>query len=215
VLFKILRLLHPFMPFITEELAHQMGFLNDGQTIMYEAFPQPLAEKNILCIVEKNTELMNMVDGKFQLIRSGRALKVNYNIPAGKKASYYIKAFGPENEAFLKSEMESVRFLLNADEVIIAQNDFDAADGAAPSEMSNIGMIYLPLKGLIDIEAELKKLNEQKKQLEGWIKGSEAKLSNKSFVDKAPENVVREAQAHCEDLKQKLVRVNDLIASLN
>jgi len=111
--------------------------------------------------------------------------------------------------------MESVKFLLNADEVIVSQDDYNAADGAAPSQMSNTGMIYLPLKGLIDVESELKKLNDQKKQIEGWIKGSEAKLSNKSFVDKAPENVVREAQAHCEDLKQKLVRVNELITSLS
>jgi valyl-tRNA synthetase len=215
VLFKILRLLHPFMPFITEELAHQMGFLGDDQTIMHESFPQPLSEKNMQCIMDKNAELLNMVDGKFQLIRSGRALKVNYNIPAGRKVSYYIKAFNAANEYFLKSEMESVKFLLNADEVIVSQEDYSAADGAAPSQMSNTGMIYLPLKGLIDIEAELKKLNEQKKQIEGWIKGSEAKLNNKSFVDKAPENVIREAQAHYEELKQKLVRVNELITSLN
>ncbi len=214
VLFKILRLLHPFMPFITEELAHQMGFLSDEQTIMYESFPQPLSEKKMQCIMDKNVELLNMVDGKFQLIRSGRALKVNYNIPAGKKAAYYIKAFSPAGEAFLKSEIESIKFLLNADEVVVALEDYSATEGAAPSQMSNIGMIYLPLKGLIDVEAELKKLNEQQKQLEGWIKGSEAKLNNKSFVDKAPESVVREAQVHCAELKQKLIRVNELISSL-
>ena len=112
-------------------------------------------------------------------------------------------------------DRNNLEFLLNADEVIVSQDDYNAADGAAPSQMSNTGMIYLPLKGLIDVEAELKKLNEQKKQLEGWIKGSESKLNNKSFVDKAPENVVREAQTHCEELKQKLIRVNELITSLS
>jgi valyl-tRNA synthetase len=80
--------------------------------------------------------------------------------------------------------------------------------------MANIGTIYMPLQGLIDINAERVKLQAQKQQLTGWIKGSEAKLNNPAFVDRAPENVVREARTYYEDLKQKMLRIDEMISSL-
>jgi valyl-tRNA synthetase len=213
VIYKILRLLHPFMPFITEELAHQMGFLNDAETIMYAAYPQPISMKGIP-VEPDNSELLELVNGKFQLVSSGRALKANYNIPNGQKVKYYIKAINDSTQAFLVNELDSLTFLLNANELEISIADYNTADGAAPSIMANIGTIYMPLHGLIDIDAERKKMQLQKEQLLGWIKGSEAKLNNPGFVDKAPENVVREAKVYYEDLKQKLVRTNELIDSL-
>ena len=78
----------------------------------------------------------------------------------------------------------------------------------------NAGTIYLPLDGQIDLEAELAKLNKQKAQLEGWIKGSRAKLSNRKFLEKAPKEVVDDARTKLEELAEKLSRINDLIATL-
>ncbi|MFA7231656.1 MAG: valine--tRNA ligase [Victivallaceae bacterium] len=215
VLFKILRLLHPFMPFITEELAHQIGFLGEDETIMYESYPKPLTDKNIPSIMEKEPDLLDLVEAKFQLVRAGRSLKSNYNIPDGKKVHYYIKTVNKVNADFLQAEMESLKSLLNASEVDISQEDFDiSAHGAAPSQIANAGTIYLPLKGLIDIDEELNKLDKQKKELEGWIKASQSKLSNQKFLEKAPEQVVTEAQSHLKEMLHKLERVNELIASL-
>ena len=85
VLFKILRLLHPFMPFVTEELAHQMGFLNDDQTIMRERYPRPLDNMKIPSIMEKDHDLLDLVEAKFQLVRVGRGLRSNCGVPDGKK----------------------------------------------------------------------------------------------------------------------------------
>lgn len=70
------------------------------------------------------------------------------------------------------------------------------------------------MKDLVDVGAEIKKLADQKKQLEGWIKGSEGKLKNPGFLAKAPDNVVKEAQEHLDDLKAKLVRTEELIKTL-
>ena len=215
VLFKILRLLHPFMPFITEELAHQMGFLNEDQTIMQESYPSPLTELKIPSIMEKDHDLLDLVEAKFQLVRAGRSLRADYNIPDGKKISYFIKAVDQKNADFLKNEVDSLKILMTASEIEISLDDYDVENhGAAPSQIANAGTVYLPLKGLIDIEAELAKLNKQKKELEGWIKGSMAKLSNEKFLNNAPEKVVSAAKGHLEDLKQKLERVNELIADL-
>ncbi|MCP3967537.1 MAG: valine--tRNA ligase [Lentisphaerae bacterium] len=215
VLFKILRLLHPFMPFITEELAHQMGFLGEEQTIMHEHYPRPLEDLKIPSIMDKDPDLLDMVEAKFQIVRAGRSLKANYGIADGKKVNYFIKAINQANADFLKSEIASLKTLLNADEVEISLDDFDVdANGAAPSQLANSGTIYLPLKGLIDLDDEMKKLGKQKKQIIGWIKGSEAKLSNERFLSKAPEKVVTEAKEHLEGLKHKLQRVGELIAAL-
>ena len=93
--------------------------------------------------------------------------------------------------------------------------EYKAEDGSgAPSALVNAGAIYLPLKGVIDIEAETAKLNKQKKELLGWIKGSEAKLNNQGFLAKAPPKVVEDARAHLAEMKDKLARVEEALKSL-
>jgi valyl-tRNA synthetase len=215
VLFKILRLLHPFMPFITEELAHQMGFLNADQTIMNETYPRPLTDMNIPSIMEKDHDLLDLVEAKFQLVRAGRSLRANAGIPDGKKINYFVKAVDQTNADFLNSEIASLKILLKSEKIEISLDDYDVESrGAAPSQIANAGTIYLPLEGLIDVEDELKKLNKQKKEIEGWIRGSVAKLSNEKFLSNAPEKVVSAARGHLEELRQKLERVEQLISDL-
>lgn len=214
ILFKILRLLHPFMPFVTEELAHQMGFLNDGESIMNESYPKPLSDKAIPSIMDPEPDLLDMVESKFQLIRAGRSLRSEYNIAPGKKINYYVKAIDAANEEFLNSQMDSLTMMLNAGSITISCADYNKTSGPAPSQIANSGIIYLPLEGLIDVAEELKKLEKQKQQIEGWIKGSKAKLSNEKFLSKAPEKVVEEAKEHLADLEHQLSRVEGIISSL-
>jgi valyl-tRNA synthetase len=214
VLYKILRLLHPFMPFVTEDLAHQMGFLSEGETIMFEPYPEDMKLKGIPAILETDPDLLDLVEGKLQLIRAGRRLRVSYEIPPAQKLSYYIKAVDEKTATYLKSETDCLKRLLNAEKIDVCTKDFDASSGHAPSILVNAGNIYLPLDGVIDIEVELGKLNKQKQQILGWIKGSEAKLSNERFLSKAPENVVADAKSHLEELQQKLKRTELIIDSL-
>ncbi len=208
-LFRILKMLHPFMPFITEELAHQMGFLGEKESIMFEAFPESDG------FAELDKRQVELTDGKFELIRAGRALKANYNIPAGQKVKFHLKANDGDVLSFMKADEASLKFLLNAEDVELSLDDFDvAANGAAPSQIARFGTIYLPLAGLVDLEAERVKLEKQQKDLNGWIAGSRAKLSNERFLAKAPANVVAEAKAHLAELEDKLERVNGLLAGL-
>lgn len=210
-IWHILLILHPFMPFITEELAHQMGYLGEDESIMKAQFP---TSETILQVPGVDEQLMTMVAGKFELASAARNLKASYEIPLSRKVDYFIKAVSPEAAAFLNDEIDSLKFLTNAETITIDTADYDVSQGAAPSILAHIGTIYLPLKGLIDVDAELKKLEVQKKQLEGWIRGSEGKLSNPGFLAKAPEKVVKEAQEHLDGLKEKLARVEELIKSL-
>ena len=208
-LFRILRLLHPFMPFITEELAHQMGFLGDDETIMYESYPVPDA-----CATVDETELAR-VDGKFELVRGGRFLKASYNLPDGKKVKFYIKAVDGAALEFLTAQKASLMSLLNAAEIELSEADYDhAAGGAAPSQICRLGTVYLPLAGLIDVEAERAKLKKQQRELTGWIAGSKAKLSNERFLAKAPAQVVADAKAHLAEMEEKLARTAELLEAL-
>ena len=106
--------------------------------------------------------------------------------------------------------------LMNASELEIGVADYDAAgSGAAPSAIGDIGTVYLPLTGVIDLDAERAKLKKQRGEFEGWIRGTEAKLKNERFVAKAPAQVVADAKKQLEELKQKLERVNELLSALN
>ncbi|MDD3153945.1 MAG: valine--tRNA ligase [Victivallaceae bacterium] len=204
---RILRILHAFMPFITEELAHAMGFLEDDQSIMFAQYP----EKSGLTFDEGAVKL---VDGKFELVRQGRALKANCSIPDGKKVSFYLKAHDARTAEFLKAEQGSIAGLLNAERLEIGTDEYDpAAKGAAPSLLGELGTIYLPLAGVIDVEAEKAKLNAQRTDLAGKIAGASARLSNEKFVSKAPEAVVTEARRQLEEMRSKLERVETLLRS--
>jgi len=209
VIFKVLRLLHPFMPFITEELAHAMGYVAEEESIMNESYPAPLADKGI--VVTGNPAL---VASKFALVSAARALRANYNIADNVKVNYHIKAVTPEVEAFLKNELASLKLLTNASNVTVSLEDYAAGSGATPSAMADLGTVYLPLEGLIDVAAERAKLEKQISDYQGWIRSTEAKLGNERFVAKAPEKVVADTHAQLADLKQKLERANELLASL-
>ena len=208
-LFRILKLLHPFMPFITEELAHRMGFVEDGKSIMYCAWPEPDAAAQFDPAETAKT------DGKFELVRMGRFLRSSYNIPDGKKLNFHIKAAGQSELEFLNTQLDSLKLLLNAEALEISLDAFDsAAHGAAPSQLGAMGVISLPLAGLIDVAAELARLEKQLADLNKWIAGAKGKLANERFVQNAPAQVVADAKAGLADLEARKERTEELISSL-
>jgi valyl-tRNA synthetase len=80
--------------------------------------------------------------------------------------------------------------------------------------LGNAGTIYLPLDGVIDVDAELQKLEKQKGDLQKWIGASQAKLKNEKFLSKAPQKVVDDAKAHLDEMLEKLSRVEEVINTL-
>ncbi len=207
-LFTILRLLHPFMPFITEELAHRMGFIADDQLLMYEAWP-------IVSGLVVPPEEFAAVEGKFELVRGGRFLRSNYNIPDGRKLVFHIKAGDEAALDFLRGEEASVKSLLNAERIDLSLEPFDsAANGAAPSQLGASGVISLPLAGLIDIAAEREKLTKQLADLDKWIAGSKARLANERFVSSAPAQVVADVRSKLEELEARRSHTVELLETL-
>ena len=206
-LFRILKLLHPFMPFITEELAHRMGLLAENELLMYQLLPEC---ENIAFDADAK-----LAEDKFELVKGGRFLRSNYNIPDGRKLKFHIKAADAAALEGLKAQIDSLKLLLNAEDIELTLDSFDSAkNGAAPSKLCAAGIISLPLAGLIDVEAEKAKLNKELADINKWIAGTAGKLKNERFVNSAPEQVVANARAQLADLEARKVRTEELLATL-
>jgi valyl-tRNA synthetase len=212
VLARILRLLHPFMPFVTEELSHHLGYLGDDESIMTAAWPTPLAPAE-LARLGIDEALVRHANAAFDLIRAGRNLRAQYNLPPGKRIAYAIRPADAAIGAFLAQETEMMAHLLRAEGLTI--DDAYASDGAAaPSLVTDGGAIFLPLAGLVDTAAERVRLTKQREELIGWIRQSRGKLTNEKFLAKAPPQVVAEVRANLAELEEKLARVETMIAGL-
>ena len=206
-LFRILKLLHPFMPFVTEELAHRMGLLAENELLMYQQMP---VSTGIVFDDEAK-----FAEAKFELVKGGRFLRSNYNIPDGRKLKFHIKAADAAALEGLKAQYDSLKLLLNAEEIDLTLDSFDsAANGAAPSKLCQAGIISLPLAGLIDVDAEKAKLKKELADINKWIAGTAGKLNNERFVNSAPEQVVANARAQLAELEARKARTEELLATL-
>ncbi len=207
-----LRLLHPIMPFVTEELWHAMGYAEDeSETIMRAPWPEPIAE----AVLQKGGVQASdglYVDARHELIRLGRQLRADYGISPGEKISYVIKPDTDEAATRLRSDEAGLCASLRAGRVTI--------DPDPPSEhtraglLTPLGMIFLPLEGVIDLAAERRRLDSEISKIEGFLVGANRKLANAGFVEKAPADVVANVRATRDELSQKCKKLLDQRAIL-
>ncbi len=205
VFWKALRLLHPYMPFVTEEVAHQLGYLGEGETIMLQKFPVGYteAEKSAWGVTAANYDFVN---AKREAITAVRALRAEYKVAP----SAFVKvmlAVEPGRHAAVAAEVESLKKAMRAESVELVSPD---ADLAMPSKITKFGTVYLSLEGLVDKAAEAKRIDGELAKLAGFIKSSEAKLSNENFVAHAPEAVVAEARRKLEENREKVAQLEKL-----
>ena len=202
VFWKALRLLHPYMPFVTEEVAHQLGFLKDDETIMLQKFPEGYAdaEKSAWGVTAENYEFVN---AKREAITALRALRAEYKVPP----ATFVKATIATDDPRAAAEVESLRKAMRAESVAFVPA---GSDLAMPSKITAFGTVYLSLEGLVDKAAEAKRIAGELAKLTGFIKSSEAKLANENFVAHAPEAVVAEARRKLAENKEKVAQLEKL-----
>ncbi|MDI6781211.1 MAG: valine--tRNA ligase [bacterium] len=180
---SILKLLHPFMPFITEELWQRLPENSEqekGTTIMLSKWPESGA---INTRAIEDMELVMEVVSAIRNIRSMMNIGLKTNLPM-----IVVKHSLEETADVLKSCIEYVRRLGNIETIVF---DPEAEKPDASAVVVAKGMeIYIPLKGLIDIEKERMRLGKQIEEVMQGLKGVQAKLNNPGFVDKAPCEVV-------------------------
>ncbi len=213
VLSNTLRLFHPFLPFITEELWHGLGFHLDlpadqgGDTIMFSHWPKPLDEdfKTHYGLAES---LLQQVDLRNELVTQGRNLRRSGNIPGNKKVKYIFKPAGaPEPH-----DLAAMKLLLNA-EPLEVRADYTPARGT-PAARSELGELYLPLEGMMDVGAEKERLKKEIAKARAEIEKVKQKLANPAFVQKVPPVVLEEHQKRLAGWQAKLEHLLQLLASL-
>jgi valyl-tRNA synthetase len=205
-----LTLLHPYMPFLTEELWHAMGYGTAEETIMRAAWPQPLPAA-LATSWGMSAEVTAYVDAKHELIGAGRSLRAEYGIPPAKQIRYVVHTREDAMAGRLARDSRSLHALLRAEQVEIV------AGGEArgmPGLLGRLGMIYLPLEGLIDIAAETARLQGELTKARGFLQGIEAKLSNEGFVAKAPPQVVEQQRVKQGELRETIERLERLARTL-
>ncbi len=211
----ILRLLHPYVPFITEELWQSMGYAGaDSQasvdarsTIMLAPWPEPLEER-LNPELGLTEDMVNFVEAKYALITAGRNLKAEYKIPPNKKVRFVLK---PEIErALVEEELSSIKILLNAESIELA------ADGklGTPATITPFATIHMPLEGLVDTEMERKRLQGKVAKIEKDLQAVAAKLANPNFATKAPPAVVEETKANQKSLAEELAKIQEQLKAL-
>jgi valyl-tRNA synthetase len=206
VLSHTLRLFHPFLPFITEELWHGMGYSADmpaeqgGKTIMSAPWPKALDE-DFKGHYGLDDCYLEMVDAKYELVTEGRNLRRAGNISASKKVKFIFK---PTNSTS-PYDLEVMKLLLNA-EAVEVNPDYQAAKGT-PTARTELGELCLPLEGLVDVASEKVRLGKERERIGGDIEKTEQKLANPNFVQKVPPQVLAEHQQRLVDLKTKLEHV--------
>ena len=202
VLSNTMKLLHPFMPFITEEIWQHLP--HEGESIMISAYP----EYDESLVFEDDEKAMELIMEAITAIRNRRA---EMNVPPSKKAKVIIVT--DKTEVFANGAMFFEK-LASASEAVV-QSDKSGISENAVNIVVPGAEIFLPLDELVDKEKELERLNAEKKKLEGEIKRVEGKLNNEGFVSKAPQKVIDEEKAKGVKYKEMLEKVLESIESLN
>ena len=200
VLDQALRLLHPFMPFITEELWQALP--HEGETIMLQSFPV-YSENNHYPEAARE---MTMIMDAIKAIRTRRA---EMNVPPSRKAQVYIAA--KEQKPFENGALFFTR-LASASELHVAES-FEIE--SAVTLVTADAKIYIPMDELVDKEAELKRLNKELANAEKELAFNEKKLSNQGFVAKAPEKVIADVRSNVAKFTEKIKMIKAAIEALN
>jgi len=211
VLHCSLRLLHPIMPFLSEELWHAMGYAVGG-SIMRSAWPDvPGRDAPLAGMIDPDA--VAYVDKKHELVRVGRTLRADYGILPTLKVRYLIKPHSVEMSGLLRQDLPSIQMLLRAESITLDPQL--VPDKAMPGSICKLGAVYMPLKGLIDIESERKRLQTQLDKVDLDLQRAVAKLENMDFVNKAPKEVVEKQAARKEELQESGKKLERLIATLD
>lgn len=199
-----MRLLHPFMPFITEEIWQPLP--GTGESIMIA--PWPACNENMI-----NPDAEKEMDLIMSIIRNIRNIRGEYNVPPSKEASVIFRITSDDTRNAIEKGLNHIKNLAKVNEIQYIHQHEKAPEKALTAVISG-GEIFMPIEGLIDVEKEKERLNKEKVALEKELQRVNAKLSNQGFLTKAPREVVEKEKEKQKDFEEKLRKVQARLEKL-
>ena len=207
VLDQFLRLLHPIMPFVTEEIWQQIG--GQDKSIVVADYPRVMEAYQDSQVEAQMAQLM-------ELIRAVRTIRNEMNTPLSKPVDLYIKVQDATGQVLLEANQAYIKRFCNPAQLVISQAPEHPEE--VVTQVLSFAEILMPLKGLIKLEDELARLEGEQAKLEKEVARIDGKLSNEKFVSRAPEHVVAEERnkrqgylSQLETVKERIQQVKDLM----
>jgi len=206
VLLQIIRILHPFMPFVTEEIYHLFPNVEEADLLNSIGWPEPnLKYSNDM--LERDFEILQGV------ITAIRNIRAEMDVPPGKKADVFIR---PTDENIVKILNEQKIQLLTLGRV---QNLTVAVDIKKPSLSASavipFGEVFIPLQGLIDLESERKRLEKELEKQTQFLERVKKKLANADFLERAPSEVIDAEKQKESQIEDAIIKLNKNLESLS
>ncbi len=203
---RYLQLLSPYMPHVTEELSERMSYVNEGDFLMELTLPKaPL----LAGVAASDIASAKSIAGEiYEAAGRIRNLKAEYKMGSRKDIRFVVKSA----PGWLDAEIATLALLAGAGEIAL-DSRYESPKGT-PAAVTGVGEVYMPLEGLIDVEAERARLTKEISTTETEVRKCEGKLGNASFVDRAPPEVVAQETARLDDWRTKLVQLREMLAAL-
>ena len=204
VLIDSLKLLHPYMPFITEEIFCTIQ--SEEESIMISSWPEYKEQWN-------NPAAEEMAENIKNVIRGIRNIRTEMNVANSRKAQVYIVADDETTCKVLEGSRDAYEHMIYASELFVQMDKTGIAENAV-SVVIPKATIYMPLADLVDFEKEKERLTKEKKRLEGELKRVNGMLNNEKFMSKAPESKIAEEKEKLEKYTSMMTKVEEELKAL-
>ncbi|MEO8399239.1 MAG: valine--tRNA ligase [Ignavibacteriaceae bacterium] len=196
----LLKIVHPFMPFITEELWNLIDMRKEGESISTSSYP--VADENKI-----NLEAEREMEFVQNIITGIRNIRGEMNIPPSKKVDVFFKSSEVANH-----QIDYIKKLAKVENITVDKN-LEKPKGSASALVKDVE-IFIPLEGLIDLKVEKEKLQKEITRLEKSLEGINKKLSNEKFVQNAPAEVVEKEKTKQKDWEENLSKFKENLKNL-
>nr|MBN2277554.1 valine--tRNA ligase [candidate division Zixibacteria bacterium] len=207
VLDKILKLLHPFIPFVTEEINLKLKEIFPAKEKTLVFGPWPEATRKF-----KDENLEQSFESIQAVVNAVRSIRAEMNVPPGKRSDLHVRITKTETGRLLETYQDFFRSLAKIDKLIIGEDI--KKPGLSASAIISGAEIFLPLKGLINIESEKNRLEKELQNLKTQLEKISKKLANPDFLKNAPDDVVDREKSKKTDIEERVEKLNSNLEQL-